>query len=397
MDERQLELLREAALSSKSVSGLTHKYYRYPARFSPLFAREAIKTFSSPGDLILDPYMGGATTLVEARALGRRVIGSDINSLSLFLSRVKTRILSDKDIDILTSWNQSIGEHLNIHRKRSAPRDASFIEYYRNVNSKQTWRIRKVIDQYLAMTSSLPTIKQQEFARCLLLRTAQWALDGRKMIPSVPEFRKAILFYFNEMIAGMRTYRSSVREGSQQSGSVGKWGVRRWNFSVEELAANYQRREPESPKLIIMSPPYPGVHMLYHRWQILGRKETPLPFVIANCKDGAGFSFYTMGGRHERGLKTYFDRQYTAFQSLAKIASEKTLMIQMLGFSRPSLQLARYLEIMVDAGFEEVMISQLSTSDDGRLWRDVPNRKWNANQKGKIGSSKEVILFHHLR
>ena len=147
MDERQLKLLREAALSSESVSGLTHKYYRYPARFSPHFARQAIKTFSSPGDLILDPFMGGATTLVEARALGRRVIGSDISSLSLFLSRVKTRILSNQDIDILTSWIHSIGDHLNIHRERSVPRDTSFIEYYRNVNSKQTWRVRKIIDQ----------------------------------------------------------------------------------------------------------------------------------------------------------------------------------------------------------------------------------------------------------
>jgi DNA modification methylase len=57
------------------VSGFTHNFYRYPARFSPMFARGTIEAFSQPGDVILDPFMGGATTLVEARALGRHAIG----------------------------------------------------------------------------------------------------------------------------------------------------------------------------------------------------------------------------------------------------------------------------------------------------------------------------------
>jgi hypothetical protein len=34
------------------VSGLTHDFYRYPARFSPLFARAAIEAFSKPGDTL---------------------------------------------------------------------------------------------------------------------------------------------------------------------------------------------------------------------------------------------------------------------------------------------------------------------------------------------------------
>ena len=41
--------------------------------------------------------------------------------------------------------------------------------------------------------------------------------------------------------------------------------------------------------------------MLYHRWQVDGRKEAPLPFMIANKLDGAGSSFYTMGDRKYPG------------------------------------------------------------------------------------------------
>jgi DNA methylase len=55
------------------VRGLTHGFYKYPARFSPSFVRAAIQTFTQPGDLVLDNHVGGGTTLVEApRARARR-------------------------------------------------------------------------------------------------------------------------------------------------------------------------------------------------------------------------------------------------------------------------------------------------------------------------------------
>ena len=58
------------------VTGLTHDFYRYPARFSPLFARMAVELFTRPGDTVLDPFAGGCTSLVEALAAGRNAIGS---------------------------------------------------------------------------------------------------------------------------------------------------------------------------------------------------------------------------------------------------------------------------------------------------------------------------------
>ena len=52
------------------VRGLTHGFYKYPARFSPAFVRAVINTFTQPGDLVLDNHVGGGTTLVEALAFG---------------------------------------------------------------------------------------------------------------------------------------------------------------------------------------------------------------------------------------------------------------------------------------------------------------------------------------
>ena len=58
-----------AVSNRDKVTGAPHDFYRYPARFSPIFAREAIKTFTRPGDFVLDPFCGGGTTLVEALSL----------------------------------------------------------------------------------------------------------------------------------------------------------------------------------------------------------------------------------------------------------------------------------------------------------------------------------------
>ena len=83
--------VRRAALDQEPISGLTHQFYRYPARFSPGFVRAAIEAFSLPGDVVLDPYMGGGTTIVEAYVAGRRSIGNDLNSLAVFVAAAKLK------------------------------------------------------------------------------------------------------------------------------------------------------------------------------------------------------------------------------------------------------------------------------------------------------------------
>jgi len=108
--------LVNAARDKGRVSGLTHKFYRYPARFSPQFVRTAIAQFTSPGDLVFDPFMGGGTTLVEAVALGRQAIGTDISSLATFVSEAKTLIFSDDEFTCLERWASRVSEQINIHR-----------------------------------------------------------------------------------------------------------------------------------------------------------------------------------------------------------------------------------------------------------------------------------------
>ena len=52
---------------------------KYRGNWSPYSPRNIILRYSKPGDLILDPFVGSGTTMVESKLLGRNGIGIDIN------------------------------------------------------------------------------------------------------------------------------------------------------------------------------------------------------------------------------------------------------------------------------------------------------------------------------
>ncbi|MBI3644761.1 MAG: site-specific DNA-methyltransferase [Acidobacteriales bacterium] len=382
------EELLDAIHDKQPVSGLTHSFYKYPARFSPAFARQMILAFSKPGELVFDPFMGGGTTLVEACALGRSAIGTDINSLSVFLAETKTSMFTRAEIGHLRSWAYDLIPKLNLRRRSVHAREWAELGYQRNISGRSTWPIRKTLELALRSVQQLESKREQKFARCALLRTAQWALDCREDIPSASEIRKRFLFFVTEMIDGARQFTTTVRKNGMNPKIV---CLHRSAIGIE---AERAIKEYGAPALILTSPPYPGVHVLYHRWQVLGRRETPAPFWIAGTLDGAGGSFYTFGDRKQDRLLKYYGQARLAFTSVAKMASSETIIVQMVAFSEPRWQLRSYLKVMEDCGLTEVKHPQLTNHTDGRVWRSVPNRRWYADKGGATGGSKEVVLFH---
>jgi site-specific DNA-methyltransferase (cytosine-N4-specific) len=73
----------------------THPLHPYPAKMPPALARKLICSYSKENDLILDPFCGSGTVLVEAALNGRSSVGVDINPLAVLVSRCKTTPISD--------------------------------------------------------------------------------------------------------------------------------------------------------------------------------------------------------------------------------------------------------------------------------------------------------------
>ena len=385
-DDAQAALIA-GACNAAPVRGLTHGFYKYPARFSPAFAAAAIRAFTEPGDLVLDPHAGGGTTLVEAIAAGREAVGVDISTLAEFVSRTKCTVFSEAELETLQRWAGRIAASVDIHKPSSPFADYHDLGYYKHLNAPSRWRLRKAIEQSLACAISLGTPQLEAFGRCVVLRSAQWALDGRRKLATIDDFRRVLQETANDMVRGASEFGVLAKQNGQQTATI----FRRSAIGIEEEPS---LRTMRAPRLVVTSPPYPGVHVLYHRWQVDGRKEAPLPFMIANKLDGSGLSYYTMGDRKRPGLSTYFKNIRGSMSSVAALANTDTTIVQMLAFSSPDWQLPRYLESMEEAGLSELLLPSLKQEGDGRLWRTVPGRRWYSAQRGSNHASREVVLFH---
>ncbi len=381
----------ESARNSDRIKGLTHEFYRYPARFSPTFVRSVIRTFTKPGDWVIDPFAGGGTTLVESMAMGRNSLGIDISSLSAFVCEAKTQLLSDDDAKEFESWKARMSNVINMSKPSQRQNEYANAGYYRNFDSHRFWRLRKAIEQALTSIEQLTSTRAKVLARCVVLKTAQWALDSRKSRPNISEFRTKMERHAENMLGGALEFRDRINRLSIANLPQALC-LNRSTAGVEE---DVLVRKACPPKLIVTSPPYPGIHVLYHRWQIDGRRETPAPFWIAGKLDGAGSSYYTMGDRKNPNLQSYFNNLKAAFKSVVAMADKDTTIVQMVAFSDVHWQLPKYLEIMNDCGLNELKLRNSVVDDShGRLWRNVPSRRWHAHQKANSPGAREVVLIH---
>lgn len=116
MSSFSADKVRDSVLSSdweyrdSDTQYLTHSIHRYSGKFIPQIARRAIEILSDEGDVILDPYAGSGTTLLEASLLGRESIGIDLNPIAVLIARAKTIHLPS---DVLIEYKQAMDEFLD--------------------------------------------------------------------------------------------------------------------------------------------------------------------------------------------------------------------------------------------------------------------------------------------
>lgn len=326
LDATALAGLRDAALSRTPVSlGLRrtaspHEYYRYPARFAPQLARAVIEVFTRPGDLVADYFLGGGTTLVEARLGGRLGFGSDLNSLSTFVSKVKTRLYSGAELAAVALWAERAAADPSGHV--AWPADEQTISYFRNFSEPALAEQRRVLFAALAALTDVPSGRARDLARCVLLRTAQWGLDMRGEVPTAEELRAAVGENAASMVevARLTTRKYRVADAEQPADGLPRSLV--LHQGLPGVAGHPVLVRHPSPRLILTSPPYPGVYVNYHRWKLRGRLETPLPYFIAGQNDGHGLAHYTMAARSDRTQGSYFKQLEAAFKDVAKLCDK---------------------------------------------------------------------------
>jgi hypothetical protein len=68
----------------------------YRGNWPPMVPRNLILRYSTMGDLVLDPFVGGGTTLIEAWLNNRRSFGLDVSPLAVGIAQQRIKEMEDK-------------------------------------------------------------------------------------------------------------------------------------------------------------------------------------------------------------------------------------------------------------------------------------------------------------
>jgi len=174
-----------ADLGIKETQASTHFFHHWTAKFIPQIPRRVIERYSKRGDVVLDPFMGCGTTLVEAARLGRDSWGTDVNPLAVKIARAKTAGVRARQLEGFISWLEEAARRPHDHLADSALLFDGSGEWFREDVARA---IRAVLDraqQYRGNTLNLIEVGLSD-----LLKGMSNARMDRTIptLPPVPEY-----------------------------------------------------------------------------------------------------------------------------------------------------------------------------------------------------------------
>jgi DNA modification methylase len=258
------ELLRGAlGVEGNTAETLAHVhgFHSYPARLHPATARVLIEALSEPKGPVLDPFCGSGTVVVEARALGRRALGSDLNPLAVELTRLKAGGASPEFVRSLQRAAETVAEHAKARKKaklgpteRYGPEDRALFAPH-------------VLLELDGLRNGIEQLAEREVARTLALvhSALLTKLSQRTGDSSEREQAKRISSGFAIRFFGMKTEELG-RRLLEFSSHVPE-GTARARVQIAD-ARDLAFLDDGSVALIVTSPPYPGVYDYYEHHRV---------------------------------------------------------------------------------------------------------------------------------
>lgn len=152
---------------------------KYRGNWSPYIPRNLILRYTKEKDLVLDQFVGGGTTLVEAKLLNRNVIGVDVNPIAL--ERCKEKCNFEKEncgnvyIKSGDARNLSFIPDDNIDFICTHPPYANIIQYSDNIeNDLSHLKVTEfLIEMKKVAAESYRVLKKDKFCAVLMGDTRQ--------------------------------------------------------------------------------------------------------------------------------------------------------------------------------------------------------------------------------
>jgi SAM-dependent methyltransferase len=248
-DQRLARALSDAlAQSDESPPRYTNLFHTYPAALHADAARDLLALF--PSARVLDPFCGGGTVLVEARAAGRRAQGCDVSPVAVRIARARCATPDDATLSALRARARALAARARAASARGALPDAPILR------AVESWYAPHVVRELESLRRGIaesdPAVRgllEAVFASILV--KVSWRASDTKAAREKhhrPAGTTPVLFHkrTRELARQMVELREAVPPGTQEAEI--------WLGDARELRV----RDPVD--LILTSPPYPSTY-----------------------------------------------------------------------------------------------------------------------------------------
>ncbi len=152
---------------------------KWRGNWSPYIPRNLLLRYSSEGDLVLDQFAGGGTTLVEAKLLNRNIIGVDVNEIAL--ERCREKCVFERDNTGQVYFNKGDARDLHFIADESIdficthPPYANIISYSEDIEEDLSHcKVPQFLEEMKKVASeSYRVLKDNKFCAILMGDTRQ--------------------------------------------------------------------------------------------------------------------------------------------------------------------------------------------------------------------------------
>jgi len=155
-----------------------HRLHPYLGKFIPQLVEVFLKKYFTQDDVILDPFSGSGTTLVEANIRGMDSIGIELSKFNCMITKIKTQdydleLLKKEILDILKKTQEFSNGIKN--NKSLSDIITNKTKYFVNSEYLNTWFAKNSLKELLFYLNQIQDYTYQDILKIILTRSARSA------------------------------------------------------------------------------------------------------------------------------------------------------------------------------------------------------------------------------
>jgi len=153
-----------------------HRLHPYLGKFIPQLVEVFLRKYFKEGDIVLDPFSGSGTTLVEANVLGINSIGVELSPFNILIQRVKTEKYNIPEVE---GEIKDALRRLRVFSKQLTMGGQTLFEKVEKFETDseylKEWFSERALQEILFYRSIIKDYKNQDILKIILSRSARSA------------------------------------------------------------------------------------------------------------------------------------------------------------------------------------------------------------------------------